>query len=288
MIRSIGTWNLYKKEAHTFVKFLQAAGVRDLRDVDSVQKLAASYLAQKLTKAREGGQSIRTQETCSSALAAFEKSFNKFFAQRDMPDRLSFSAARREYLALSREYLQSGREYAGGTRAYPYPERLVSAIQNETHRLQATLQYEGGLRAEGAGAPSGRVGNPLTKDNLKGLMKDRVTGADVGAVEVKEKGGKWTVHYVPQQTYEKLASYLEKHGSLQSRYRDYRNAVIAAAKASGQHSSGRGTHGLKTCFAQRRYAECVRHGLSHEQAMQITALELSHNRSEITMIYTKG
>ena len=154
--------------------------------------------------------------------------------------------------------------------------------------MQAALQYQGGLRAEGAGSPSGRVANPLTPENLKGLIKDPVTGVKVGSVAVCEKGGKWTVHYVPLQTYEKLVSYLEKHGSLQSRYRDYRNAVIAAAKATGQYSSGRGTHGLKTSFAKNRYLECVRHGLTHEQAIQATALELAHNRSDITMIYTRG
>lgn len=263
-------------------------GVNDLRDTASVQRAAARYLAWRLEVAITSAQSLQTQETRSAALAGFERAFNAFFAQRGLEERLNFAAARREYLALSRAYLGRGRQYEAGTRAYAAPERLVAAIDNETHRLQATLQYQGGLRAEGVGAPSGKLGNPLTWDNMKGLANDPVTGELVGRIEVREKGGKWTSHYIPRETYAHLVRYLEKHENLQSRYSEYRNAVITAAKASGQHSKGRGTHGLKSTFAHRRYMECVRYGFSHEKALQQVALELAHNRADVTLIYTKG
>ena len=122
MIRSIGTWHNYKGAAHSFARFLQGAGIRDLRDTAAVEKGAVAYLAHKLAQARNEAQSIRTQETRTCALAAFERAFNTFFAQRNMSERLDFSAARQEYLALSREYLGTGRAYAGGTRAYPHTQ----------------------------------------------------------------------------------------------------------------------------------------------------------------------
>lgn len=287
-IRSIGTLNAYLREAHSFAKFLQSHGVKDLRDTAMVQKMVGQYLAWRLEIARSSGQSLQTQETRSAALAALERAFNSFFAKRGLSERLNFAAARREYLALSRAYLSRGREYEAGTRAYPSPERLAAAMENETHRLQATLQFQGGLRAEGVGAPSGKLGNPLTWDNMKGLVNDPVTGKLVGCVEVREKGGKRTSHYISRETYARLVRHLEKHGCLQSKYGEYRNAVITAAKASGQYGRQRGTHGLKTAFAHRRYLECVRHGFSHEKALQQVALELAHNRSDVTLIYTKG
>lgn len=287
-IRSFGTLNAYLREAHSFAKFLQANGIRDLRDTASVQKAAGQYMSSRLEAARAMGQSLQTQETRSAALAGFERAFNTFFAQRGLGERLNFAAARQEYLALSRAYLSRGREYEAGTRAYPAPERLAAAMNNETHRLQATLQYQGGLRTEGVGAPSGKLGNPLTWENMKGLTTDPVTGIRVGHIEVREKGGKWTSHYIPHETYTQLVHHLEKHGSLQSRYSEYRHAILSAAKATGQYAPGRGTHGLKTAFAQRRYMECVRHSFSHEQALQQVALELAHNRADVTLIYTKG
>lgn len=287
-IRSVGTMKAYVQEAHSFGRFLIRHGVTDLRNVGAVQKTATQYLSWRIENARKSGQSVRTQETRAAALGGLERAFNKFFAQRGLAERLDISAARREYLSLSRAYLEGGREYAAGTRAYPFPEKLIAAIGNETHRLQATLQLQGGLRAEGVGAPSGRIANPLTKENLKGFLKDPATGVIVGRVDVQEKGGKVTAHYISQQAYAALVSYLQTHQSLQSRYSDYRESVITAAKITGQFSSGRGTHGLKTSFAHRRYAECVRCGFSHERAMQQVALELAHNRADVTLIYTKG
>ena len=287
-IRSLGTWNAYRQEAHSFAKFLYRKGVNDLRDAEAVVRAAKEYLSSKIFDARSTGATVQTQETRVSALTAFERAYNTFFAQRGMNIRLDFSTDRKEYLSLARVYLSTGRNYSDGTRAYPKPEALIAAIQNPTHALQATLQLQAGLRAEGSGAPSGKVANPLTVQNLKGFASDPVTRTRVGVVSVREKGGKWTRHYLPEAIYRQLQGYLEKHGPLQSRYKEYLASVVQAAKATGQYSKGRGSHALKTTFAQRRYQQCTRHGFSHERALQAVALELGHNRMEITRIYTKG
>lgn len=287
-IRSIGTLRVYKAAAHSFAKFLQSKGVQNLQQTDKVELAAKEYLSMKLNQARQGGQSVRTQEACASALSALARGFNAFFSSRNIDLRLNFSASRKEFLELSRAFLPAKSEYKGGSRAYPRPAQLVAAISDEKHALQASLQYQSGMRAEGVGAPSGTIRNPMTKENLRGYAHDPITGTQVGIVEVKEKGGKWTQHFMPRETYERLASYLEKHGSLESKYSEYRGAVLAAAKATGQYDKGRATHGLKTYFAQARYMQCVRHGFTHERALQATALELAHNRMDVTMVYLKG
>ena len=287
-IRSLGTWRAYRSEAHRFANYLQSKNIKDLRETGAVQQAAKEYMAERLTVARQQGHSHQTQQARASALAALERGFNRFFEQRGISLRLYFAESRSEYLALSREYLLQRQEYMDGTRAYPAPERLVAAIPSETHALQATLQYQSGMRSEGVGAPSGKIPNPLTAENLRGYGKDPVTGQQVGIVATKEKGGKWTSHFLPKATYDRLEAHLQRHGRLESKYQEYRNSIITASKLTGQYAPGRGTHGLKTAFAKHRYAQCVKHGFSHEQAMQQTAWELSHNRWDITLIYTRG
>lgn len=287
-IRSIGTLRVYKAEAHSFAKFLQSKGIQNLQHTGKVELAAKEYLSSKLAQARQNAQSVRTQELRASALSALERGFNTFFSSRSINLKLNFSSSRKEYLELCRTFLSTKGEYRDGSRAYPRPEYLVAAIPNEKHALQASLQYQTGMRSEGAGAPSGTLRNPLTKENLKGYSPDPVTGAQVGIVAVQEKGGKVTPHFVPIETYTRLTAYLEKHGSLESKYSEYRNSIITAAKATGQYAKGRGTHGLKTHFAQTRYMECVCHGYTHERALQTTALELAHNRMDVSMVYLKG
>lgn len=287
-IRAIGTMRAYKAEAHAFATFLKSKGITDLRQADTVELAAKEYLSLKLNQARQGAQSIQTQELRASALSALSRAFNAFFSSRGLDFKLDFDASRKEYLKLCRVFLASKSDYRDGSRAYPRPEQLVAAISDTKHAIQASLQYQTGMRSEGVGAPSGVIRNPLTAENLRDFSHDPVTGARVGIVEVREKGGKLTPHFVPLETYSRLAAYLAKHGSLESKYSEYRSSIIMAAKATGQYSKGRGTHGLKTHFAQFRYMQCVRHGYTHERALQATALELAHNRMDVTMVYLKG
>jgi integrase len=174
-------------------------------------------------------------------------------------------------------------------RAYPDPVLLVESIRDPIHRLQASLQYEGGLRAEGVGAPDHkRFKNPLTIESLRGIGPDPVTGEACGYVASVEKGGKETVHYISVSTYNQLKNYIQIYGKLESDYASYVESINLAARATGQHSTGRGSHALKHNFAQRRYQECVAFKMSHEEALQQTSLETSHFRMSETITYTRG
>ena len=174
-------------------------------------------------------------------------------------------------------------------RGYPDPVRLIKAITHGTYQLQASLQYEGGLRAEGTGAPSNRrLKNPLTMDGLHGIGTDPVTGLSAGIVSSVEKGGKATEHFISVETYMRLLEHLLKYGKLESDYNCYVKAINQAAKDTNQYVAGRGSHGLKHNFAQERYLECIAHDMTHEQALQLTSLETSHFRLRETLTYTRG
>lgn len=288
-LRSFGSWKVYKYEAHRFAEFMIAIGIITLLDTLSVQNAMAEYLEDRLAHYVARKRSRQTMETLLSALGKFEYAVNRFIEQHglEVPP-LDTESLRREFYLRSRKLLRkSSKVFAN--RAYPDPVRLIKAIHDGTYQLQASLQYEGGLRAEGVGAPSNRrVKNPLTSEGLHGNGSDPVTGASMGIVASLEKGGKETEHYVSVETYRRLEEYIRMHGKLESDYADYVEAINRAARETGQYAPGRGSHGLKHNFAQERYLECINHGLTHEQALQQTSLETSHFRLRETLTYTRG
>lgn len=288
-LRAFGSWESYKNKAHRFVGFMHGKGRSSLLDTQSVRDDMAAYLELKLAHYVERKRSRQTMETLLSAMGKFEYALNQYIKHHglDVPP-LETEALRLEYYARSRKLLRkSSRTF--DNRAYPDPVRLIEAIHDGTCQLQASLQYEGGLRAEGVGAPSNRrVKNPLTGEGLHGIGSDPVTGAPVGVVASVEKGGKETEHYVSVETYRRLEEYIRMHDRLENDYADYVAAINRAARETGQYAPGRGSHGLKHNFAQERYLECISHGLTHEQALQQTSLETSHFRLRETLTYTRG
>ena len=288
-IRSFGSWEVYKGEAHRLAKFMHKKGRTSILDTLSVRDDMDEYLEELLAHYVEKKRSRQTMETILSALGKFEYAINHYIEIHalDMP-RLETEKLRMEFYAHSRKLLGKSSKVFDN-RAYPDPLRLIEAISDGTFQLQASLQYEGGLRTEGVGAPSNRrLKNPLTSNGMRGIGTDPVTAFPVGVVASVEKGGKETEHFVSVSTYRRLEEYLDRHGKLESDYFAYVEAINTAAKATGQYASGRGSHGLKHNFAQERYLECINHGLTHEQALQQTSLEVSHFRLRETLTYTRG
>jgi len=288
-IRSFGSWEVYKRETHRLAKFMHKKGRTSILDTLSVRDDMAEYLEERLAYYVEKKRSRQTMETILSALGKFEYAINHYIEIHtlDIP-RLETEKLRMDFYANSQKLLRKSSKIFDN-RAYPDPIRLIAALTDGTFQLQASLQYEGGLRAEGVGAPSNqRLKNPLTSNGLRGIGTDPVTASPVGVVASVEKGGKETEHYVSVQTYRRLEEHISRHGKLESDYFNYIEAVNLAAKTTGQYATGRGSHGLKHNFAQERYLECIKHGMPHEQALQQTSLETSHFRLRETLTYTRG
>ncbi|MSM38699.1 MAG: hypothetical protein GJT30_03630 [Geobacter sp.] len=288
-LRSFGSWKVYKYEGHRFIEFMRTIGIITLLDTLSVRNAMADYLEERLAHYVTKKRSRQTMETLLAALGKFEYAVNNYIELHglDVP-RMDTEVLRLEFYARSRKLLKkSSRVF--DNRAYPDPVRLIEAIHDGTYQLQASLQYEGGLRTEGVGAPSNRrLKNPLTSEGLHGIGTDPVTGKPMGIVATVEKGGKETEHYVSVETFRRLERYIQTNDKLESDYIDYVAAINRAAQETGQYAPGRGSHGLKHNFAQERYLECISHGLSHEQALQQTSLETSHFRLRETLTYTRG
>ncbi|ACD94580.1 hypothetical protein [Trichlorobacter lovleyi] len=288
-IRSFGSWKVYKYEAHRFVEFMIGNGRTSILDTASAHDDMAAYLEERLAHYVEKKRSRQTMETILSALGKFEYAINHYIEIHALKiPRLEAEKLRMDFYARSRTQLRKSSKLFDN-RAYPDPVRLIAAISDGTFQLQASLQYEGGLRTEGVGAPSNRrLKNPLTSNGLRGISADPVTSSPVGVVASVEKGGKKTEHFVSVSTYQRLEEYISRHGKLESDYFAYVEAINAAAHQTGQYAPGRGSHGLKHNFAQERYLECIAHGLTHEQALQQTSLETSHFRLREILTYTRG
>jgi hypothetical protein len=288
-IRSFGSWEVDKGESHRLAKFMHKKGRTNILDTQSVRDDMAEYLEERLAYYVEKKRSRQTMETILSALGKFEYAINHYIEIHALGiPRLNTEQLRMEFYARSRKLLGNSSKIFDN-RAYPDPLRLIEAITNGTFQLQASLQYEGGLRTEGVGAPSNRrLKNPLTSNGLRGIGTDPVTGSVVGIVSSVEKGGKETEHFVSVSTYRRLEEHISCHGKLESDYFAYVEAINVAAKATSQYAPGRGSHGLKHNFAQERYLECIKHGMNHEQALQQTSLETSHFRLRETLTYTRG
>ncbi|MBC8018789.1 MAG: hypothetical protein H7X83_09755 [Verrucomicrobia bacterium] len=288
-IRSFGSWEVYKGEAHRLAKFMHKNGRTNFLDTLSILDDMTEYLEERLAHYVEKKRSRQTMETILSALGKFEYAINQYIEIHALDNpRLDTEKLRMDFYARSRKLLRKSSKIFDN-RAYPDPIRLIAALTDGAFQLQASLQYEGGLRAEGVGAPSNRrLKNPLTSNGLRGIGTDPVTASPVGVVASVEKGGKETEHYVSVQTYRRLEEHISRHGKLESDYFAYVEAINSAAKATGQYVPGRGSHGLKHNFAQERYLECIKLGMPHEQALQQTSLETSHFRLRETLTYTRG
>jgi hypothetical protein len=288
-IRSFGAWRVYKYESHRFVEFMHQKGRTTILDPQLIHDDMAGYLSERLANYVNNKRSRQTMETILSALAKFEYAINHYIdIHLPAQPKLDTEQIRMDFYSQSKRSLRkSSKKF--DNRAYPDPIGLIEAITDGTYQLQASLQYEGGLRTEGVGAPSNRrLKNPLTEKGLRGIVSDPVNGSPVGVVASVEKGGKETAHYVSVETYQRLHEYINQHGKLESDYNAYVEAINQAAKATSQYAPGRGSHGFKHNFAQERYMECVQHGMTHEQALQQTSLETSHFRLRETLGYTRG
>lgn len=90
---------------------------------------------------------------------------------------------------------------------------------------------------------------------------------------------------ISPETYSALERVVNVHGCFEVSQQEVREALKAAAEATGQQYGGHGAHGLRWCFASERMQELQEHGMSRDQALAETSSEMGHNRASITEHY---
>ena len=217
-------------------------------------------------------------EKISSALGKLEFALNKYSIEKysftnKEPIKYDFKI-RQNILSNARNFNLIADNYHN--RTYLNPKELIKNLQNENHKIAASIQLFGGARVEAV--------TLIKYEQLKGTKIDSVINEEVGIIETKEKGGKVGDVLVPLDIYKKLENYLIENDKFKIIYQHYLNDLKQASKLSNQkyHSS----HGLRWTFAQNRVRDYQQKAnYSYYEAIQKVSWEMKHFRASITEHY---
>ncbi|WP_121172047.1 site-specific integrase [Thermovibrio guaymasensis] len=254
LIHSYSTFNRYMGIVKQFVNWARERGVNRLDKV--IPEVVREFL---LSKA--GYCSQKTLKVNASAL-------RKFFEVVGRPD-ISEEIGR-SYQEIYSEGRQSGRALA-----FAHPERVISNLKEEVHRVIAELQLLTGAR----------VGD-VKKMELLPLEKK--------VVIKKSKGGRTReIDYSDRP--EEFERIREFHGRLKellrekdwnsvrkSYYSDLKRAVVKAGEVYT------GSHAFRVNYVKNRLQELKSQGYSEDEALQKIEYEIGHSRIEMSAYYAGG
>lgn len=163
-------------------------------------------------------------------------------------------------------------------RAYNYPKELINNLQNEEHKLAATIQLEGGARIEGVAL--------IKIDQLLGFEIDSITKVKKGVIFTKEKGGKEGKVLISINTYNKLNSYILIYDYFKIKRQKYYEDIKQACITTKENSEG--SHGFRWNFAKNRMMNYAQAEYSYQNSLQGVSFEMKHNRANITEHYLGG
>jgi hypothetical protein len=253
--------------------FMREKGVKDLEKCSN--RMVERYLIEKV----EQGVTLKRFENICGHLTKLEGALNKYSNIEKTCKSYSFDRVIDRVKVVAKENLE--KDIAA--RAYERPAEVVSNIGNEKFQLAAAIQHEGGARINEASL--------ITQSRLAGHSIDPVTGKNIGLIKLEGgdcKGGKARYLRLPEKTYDKVASYVEKNGQLhitKSEKQKYRDAIRASAEKDNQKYSG--SHGLRHNFARERVAELTGQGKGYMASIAQVSGEMGHERPSITELYLK-
>lgn len=212
-------------------------------------------------------------EKLSSALGKLEIALTRFSAQK-------YGSGKRYDFQVRQNVLNSARKLkkvADGyhNRVYQDPHLIIGNLQDEKHKIAASIQLHGGARSEAV--------TFIKREQLKGQRIDEITDYEVGVILTKEKGGKEGDVLVDLQTYHLLEKYFQNAQQFRLNYQAYADDLRNTCKKLGIKPEG--THGFRWTFAQNRIRAYQDKGYSYEQALQGVSWEMKHYRASISEHY---
>ena len=161
-------------------------------------------------------------------------------------------------------------------RTYSNPTLLIKNLNDENHKIAATIQLSGGARVEAV--------TLIKEEQLKGRKIDKVTKKYVGVIETIEKGGKTGDVLIDIDIYKKLENHFIKNLKFKINYQKYLNDLKEASEKTNQKYNS--SHGLRWSFAQNRVRGYQQEaGYSYYEAIQHVSWEMKHFRASITEHY---
>jgi len=254
LIHSYSTFNRYMGIAKEFVNWAKEQGVNRL---DRVQyEHIRDFLLSKSEYC-----SMRTLKVNASALRKFFETVGR----EDIAERIG-----EDY----QEIYSKGRA-PGRALAFAHPERVISLLKEDVHKVIAKLQL-------------------LTGARIGDVKKIQVIPEEKKVVITKSKGGRTReIDYSDRpkkfERIKELVGELRKYlkGSSwssirESYYRDLRQAVYR----SGEIYTG--SHAFRVNYVKERLKELKAQGYSEKEALQIIEYEIGHSRIEMSAYYSRG
>lgn len=269
-IASYNTMDTYRRVWNNFFNYLREHWkIKNCELIDTLHVKA--YFEYKI----EYYPSKQYAEKISSALGKLEIALNKYSKMtHENPKTYDFNI-RQNILDNARDLKMVANNYKN--RTYRIPEIIIKHLSTPEHQLAASIQLEGGARAEGVLL--------IKRQQLKGYKTDTITQTKVSVIETKEKGGKIGDVLISTATYKKLEQYFieNQKTTFKLKYQNYENDIIQACQIVGEKSNG--SHGFRWTFAQNRVREYQKYSYTYEQALQGVSWEMKHFRASITEHY---
>jgi len=215
-------------------------------------------------------------EKLSSAIGKLELALTRYSKlNQEYPKVYNFEI-RQQSLNNARKLNQVSNGYKN--RVYLNPLLIIENLQDNNHKLAATIQLEGGARSEAVSL--------IKKEQLIGTKVDKITQQKVGVIFTKEKGGKEGDVLVSIKAYKLLEDYFLDNQLFRVKYQSYANDIRDTCKRL--NIDPKGSHGFRWTFAQTRIRAYQDMGYSYEQALQGVSIEMKHHRASISEHYLGG
>jgi hypothetical protein len=254
LIHSYSTFNRYMGIAKEFVNWAREQGINRL---DKVQyDHVKDFLLSKAEYC-----SMKTLKVNASALRKFFETVGR----EDISERIG-----KEY----QEIYSQGRN-PNRALAFAHPERVISLLKEDVHKVVAELQL-------------------LTGARIGDVKKIQVLPESKKVVILKSKGGRTReIDYADRpekfERIRELVNLLKKHLKTSSwksvregYYKDLRQAVLR----SGEVYTG--SHAFRVNYVKERLKELKSQGYSEREALQKIEYEIGHSRIEMSAYYSRG
>ena len=212
-------------------------------------------------------------EKISSAMGKLEIALKRYTLSKYFEAGDYDFSIRQDVLDTSRDLKLVADNYHN--RTYKNPQLLISSLMEETHRLAAAIQYEGGARIEGVAL--------IKPEQLHGFRFDPIAETDKGVLFTKEKGGKEGDILISIVTYNRLLHHFKTNKRFKIDRQKYSYDIRGTCEQMGMTPEG--SHALRWNFSKRRMMEYAKAGYTYEQSLQAVSWEMKHNRASITEHY---
>lgn len=270
-VASFSTMNAYKNTWHNFFNYL-----REHWKIKDVELITSDHVAAYMDYKIGYYPSVKYLQKISASMAKLEIALKKFTLRVYGEERHYDFSIRQRILDESRDLHLVANNYHN--RAYDTPHLVIASLTESTHRLAATIQYEGGARIEGV--------TLIKSEQMHGTRFDPITGTDKGVIFTKEKGAKEGDVLVSVTTYNRLLHYFKTNKRFKIDRQKYSYDIRSTCEKMGMTPEG--SHGLRWNFAKRRMMEYAKAGYTYEQNLQAVSWEMKHNRASITEHYLGG